>query len=309
LFSSALASVLQSGYHKIEIMITSADIAEIRAVRHADLGLTWGLVPTMGYLHEGHLALVRRATAENDRVAVSIYVNPTQFGPDEDLASYPRDLERDLALLRELEVDLVFTPADAMMYPSGFQTAVTVRDLSQPLEGASRPTHFQGVTTVVAKLFNIIQPTRAYFGQKDAQQAIVLRRMVRDLNFNLELVICPIVREPDGLALSSRNKYLSPEQRDAATVLHWALREAEQATLAGERDGERLRQMMAALINSEPLARLDYVSAADPDTLEELDRITDGVLLSTAVFFGATRLIDNIYLRSPGRSVAYQDCA
>ncbi len=277
-------------------MIVTAQIDKARSKRHADPALSWGLVPTMGYLHQGHLSLVERAAAENDRVAVSIYVNPTQFAPHEDLASYPRDLQRDLTLLRQHGVDLVFTPDDSIMYPVRFQTAVTVGELSHPLEGTSRPTHFQGVTTVVAKLFNIIQPKRAYFGQKDAQQAIVLQRMVQDLNFNLEMVICPIVREPDGLALSSRNKYLSPPERAAATVLHRALAQAEQAYLNGEREGMKLRQMMAQTINAEPLARLDYASAADPKTLQELDEIENGVLFSTAVFFGKTRLIDNILI-------------
>jgi pantoate--beta-alanine ligase len=250
----------------------------------------------MGYLHEGHLSLVRRATAENERVAVTIYVNPAQFAPGEDLASYPSDLERDLALLRSHDVDLTFIPDDSTMYPTGYQTFVTVNEVSKPLEGASRPTHFQGVTTVVAKLFNIVQPTRAYFGQKDAQQAIVLRRMVQDLNFNLEILICPIVREEDGLARSSRNKYLSLEERAAANVLYRALKQAEEAYLNDERLGSALRAIMTGIINNEPLAQIDYVSAADPNTLLELDEIENGVLLSTAVFFGRIRLIDNILI-------------
>lgn len=277
-------------------MIVTSQIDEIRSVRHASPELTWGLVPTMGYLHEGHLSLVERASAENDLVAVSIYVNPTQFAPSEDLASYPRDLDRDLALLREHNVDLVFVPGDTIMYPAGSQTFVTVDDISKPLEGASRPTHFRGVTTIVAKLFIIIQPTRAYFGQKDAQQAAVLRRMVLDLNFNLEMVICPIVREEDGLAKSSRNKYLSSDQRTAATILSRALKQAEQAFGSGERQGSALRNMMIAYVQKEPLARIDYVSAADPQTLQELNQIENGVLLSMAIFFGQTRLIDNILI-------------
>ena len=279
-------------------MIVTSQINEVRSIRQSDPGLTWGLVPTMGYLHEGHLSLVSRATAKNERVAVTIYVNPAQFAPDEDLASYPSDLERDLALLRAHNVDLLFIPDDSIMYPAGYQTFVTVNEVSKSLEGASRPTHFQGVTTVVAKLFNIVQPTRAYFGQKDAQQAIVLRRMVRDLNFNLEIVICPIVREEDGLARSSRNKYLSPEERAGANVLYRALKQAEEAWLNGERLGSALRAIMTGIINSEPLAQIDYVSAADPNTLLELDEIENGVLLSTAVFFGRTRLIDNILIES-----------
>ncbi len=278
-------------------MIVTSQIDEVRAARQAEQDLSWGLVPTMGYLHEGHLSLVRRAAAENQRVAVTIYVNPAQFAPEEDLDSYPRDLERDLALLEAEGVFLVFAPDDAIMYPSGFQTAVTINKLSLPLEGASRPTHFQGVATIVTKLFNIIQPTRAYFGQKDAQQAIVLRRLVQDLNIDVEMIVCPIVREADGLALSSRNKYLTTDQRAAAVVLNRALTKAEAAFKAGERDGQLLREMMTAVIDAEPLARIDYVSAADPQTLQELNEITGGVLLSTAVFFGQTRLIDNILIQ------------
>ncbi len=277
-------------------MKVTEDINQIRQIRWTDPMASWGFVPTMGYLHEGHLSLVRRAKAENERTAVSIYVNPTQFAPHEDLSSYPRDLARDLALLEVEGVNLVFTPSDAVMYPPGFQTMVTVAELSRPLEGSSRPTHFQGVATIVAKLFHIIQPTRAYFGQKDAQQAVVLRQMVRDLNFNVEMVICPIVREADGLALSSRNKYLTPEQRQAATVLSRALNRAKNAYANGERDGRILRRIMRETITAEPLARLDYVSAADPATLQELKEVKEGVLLSTAVFFGKTRLIDNILI-------------
>lgn len=277
-------------------MIVVKTIAEVRQIRWANPGLNWGLVPTMGYLHEGHLALVRRARAENERVAVTIYVNPAQFAPTEDLSSYPRDLQRDLELLRGAGVDLVFTPADEVIYPPDFQTEVIVTQVSQPLEGASRPTHFRGVATVVAKLFNIVQPARAYFGQKDAQQTVVLRQMVRDLNFNLEMIVCPTVREADGLAMSSRNAYLTPAQRQAAPVLYRALTTAQQAYLDGERDGETLRQLMAGVIKAEPLARLDYVSAAHPQTLQEWELIAEGegVLLSTAVFFGKTRLIDNV---------------
>ncbi|HEX6386541.1 MAG TPA: pantoate--beta-alanine ligase [Anaerolineae bacterium] len=269
---------------------------EVRRVRWTDSDLSWGLVPTMGYLHEGHLSLVRRARAENERLAVTIYVNPTQFAPGEDLRTYPRDLERDLDLLRQENVDLVFTPSDEVMYPPDFQTEVTVKEVTKVLEGASRPTHFKGVATIVAKLFNIVQPTRAYFGQKDAQQAVVLRQMVRDLNFNLEMVICPTVREPDGLAMSSRNAYLSPPERAAATVLYRALSKAKAAYEQGERAGHTLRRLMAETIMAEPLARLDYISAADPMTLDELDTINDGVMLSTAVFIGKTRLIDNMLL-------------
>lgn len=277
-------------------MIVTGDISEIRQIREKEMWSTWGLVPTMGYLHEGHLSLVRRANEENGYTAVTIFVNPTQFAPTEDLSSYPRSLERDLELLAAAEVDLVFTPTDATMYPPDFQTAVTVGQVSKPLEGASRPTHFQGVATVVAKLFNIMQPTRAYFGQKDAQQTVVLRQMVRDLNFNVEMVICPTVREADGLAMSSRNAYLTPEQRQAATVLYRALTAVQQAYTQGERDANRLRQIMTSTVAAEPLARLDYASAADPLTLQELDHVESSILFSLAVFFGKTRLIDNMLM-------------
>ena len=270
-------------------------IAEARAVRRALPG-TWGFVPTMGYLHEGHLSLVRRARAENDRVAVSIFVNPTQFGPHEDYARYPRDLERDLRLLEPLGVDLVFVPSVEEMYPPGFQTWVIVEEVSRPLEGASRPGHFRGVATVVAKLFNILQPDRAYFGQKDAQQTVVIRRMVQDLNIPVEIVICPTVREPDGLAMSSRNSYLNPEERRAATVLFRALQAAKARYEAGERDAERLREAMREVIRAEPLARIDYVSVAHPETLQELERVEGPALLSLAVYIGTTRLIDNLML-------------
>jgi len=270
-------------------------IAEARAVRRALPG-TWGFVPTMGYLHEGHLSLVRRARAENDRVAVSIFVNPTQFGPHEDYARYPRDLERDLRLLEPLGVDLVFVPSVEEMYPPGFQTWVIVEEVSRPLEGASRPGHFRGVATVVAKLFNILRPDRAYFGQKDAQQTVVIRRMVQDLNIPVEIVICPTVREPDGLAMSSRNTYLNPEERRAATVLFRALQAAKARYEAGERDAERLREAMREVIRAEPLARIDYVSVAHPETLQELERVEGPALLSLAVYIGTTRLIDNLML-------------
>ncbi len=279
-------------------MIIAKTISEVRAARWADPELSWGVVPTMGYLHEGHLSLARRARSENDRVAATIFVNPTQFAPNEDLSTYPRALERDFALLEQENVDLVFVPSDEEMYPPDFQTEIHLAHVTKPLEGASRPTHFLGVATVVAKLFNIVQPTRAYFGQKDAQQAVVLQQMVRDLNFNLEMIVCPIIREPDGLALSSRNKYLNPEQRRAATVLNRALRAAETAVSQHTHTGSQLRQLMTDIITAEPLARLDYVSAANPQTLVELDEIENGVLLSTAVFIGTTRLIDNILIES-----------
>jgi pantoate--beta-alanine ligase len=250
----------------------------------------------MGFLHAGHISLVERAREENDHVGVSIFVNPTQFAPAEDLAAYPRDLERDLTLLRQAGADLIWTPPVEEVYPPGFQTYVTVEEVTRPLEGAARPTHFRGVATVVAKLFNVFQPDRAYFGQKDAQQAVVIQQMVRDLHFPLEVVVCPIVREPDGLALSSRNVYLTPEQRAAAPVLNRALRAARDAWRAGEHDGERLREIMRGVLAAEPLARPDYVSAADPVTLAELGDASRGVLLSMAVRIGRARLIDNLLL-------------
>lgn len=275
-------------------MIVTNSIHEVRQIRWQDPAATWGLVPTMGYLHEGHISLARRSRAENGSTAVTIYVNPTQFAPTEDLSSYPRDLPRDLVLLEAAGVDLVFTPDDSIIYPAGFQTYVTVEEVTRVLEGASRPTHFRGVTTVVAKLFNIFQPTRAYFGQKDYQQTAVLRQMVHDLNYNLELIVCPTVREADGLALSSRNKYLDPAQRAAATVLSRALAIGVAALDAGERDASALRRLMGDLIAAEPLARLDYISVAHPATLAELEMVEEGAVLATAVFFNRTRLIDNM---------------
>ena len=274
----------------MQIVSTIFDLRTIRAALAAPVGL----VPTMGFLHEGHLSLVRAARAECASVAVSIFVNPTQFGPNEDLAAYPRDLPRDLRLLEAEGVDLVWTPTPEIMYPPGFQTWVTVEEVTQPLEGAMRPGHFRGVATVVAKLFTAVQPDKAYFGQKDAQQAAVIRQMTRDLNFPIEIVVCPIVREHDGLAMSSRNVYLNPEERAAATVLSRALFAARDAFQAGERDAECLRQCMAEIINAEPLARLQYVSCAHPDTLEELQGPVSRALLSMAVYVGKTRLIDNV---------------
>jgi pantoate--beta-alanine ligase len=270
-------------------------LTELRQIR-ADMLEPHGLVPTMGFLHDGHLSLVRRAKQECASVGVSIFVNPTQFAPTEDLAAYPRDLERDLSLLESEGVDVVWTPTADEMYPPGFQTWVTVEDLTKPLEGSMRPEHFRGVTTVVAKLFLAFQPQRAYFGQKDAQQALVVQRMVRDLNFPLDVVVCPIVREPDGLAMSSRNTYLDPEQRQAATALSRSLQAAMEAYEGGERDAEALRQVVYKVLEGEPLARVQYVSLADPETLQELTGPIQTGLVSMAVYVGQTRLIDNILL-------------
>ncbi len=279
-------------------MLTTPALDEVRTARWANPSLTWGLVPTMGALHEGHLALVRRARAENDRVGVSIFVNPIQFNRREDLTAYPRQVAHDCELLAAEGVNLIWTPAEEDMYPPGYQTYVTVEEVTQPLEGAARPGHFRGVTTVVAKLFNVFQPTRAYFGQKDAQQVAVIRQMARDLAFPLEVVVCPIVREADGLAMSSRNALLGPDERRAATVLVRALRAAETEWARGQRAGEPLRAAMRAVLDAEPLARVDYVSAADPVTLREIDGVTGSVLLSMAVFIGSVRLIDNMILGS-----------
>ena len=255
-----------------------------------------GLVPTMGFLHEGHLSLVKRACEQSASVVVSIFVNPTQFAPTDDLDAYPRDLERDAALLQEAGADLLWMPTAEVMYPPDFQTWVDVEKISQPLEGEKRPGHFRGVTTVVTKLFNAVQPQKAFFGQKDAQQAAVIRQMVRDLNMSVEIVTQPIVRERDGLAMSSRNTYLNPAERQAALVLSKSLAAAESAYEAGERDAQSIRKIMEDIINAEPLARLEYVSCADFETLEELEIISNKALLSMAVYIGRTRLIDNCVL-------------
>jgi pantoate--beta-alanine ligase len=256
-----------------------------------------GLVPTMGYLHEGHLSLVREAKKECESVVVTIYVNPTQFGPNEDLESYPHDRERDTNLLRSEGVDLLWIPTSEIMYPPGYQTWIEVTELTGFLEGQQRPGHFKGVTTIVTKLFNAIHPQKAFFGQKDAQQAIVLQRMIKDLNYNLEIKICPIIREPDGLALSSRNVYLNPAERQAATILNKSLNMAKQAYKNGERSSQKIIGLIENIINKEPLAKIQYVSCANLQTLEEVEGdITKPVLISMAVFFQKTRLIDNIVL-------------
>lgn len=277
-------------------MLVVDTLAALRQARSRLLSPV-GLVPTMGFLHEGHLSLVRRARQENTSVIASIFVNPAQFGPSEDLASYPRDLPRDLELLDSQGVDLVWVPSPDIVYPQDYQTWVVVDQLTLPLEGKYRPGHFRGVATVVAKLFNAAKPERAYFGQKDAQQVAVIRRMAQDLNFDLEVVVCPIAREPDGLALSSRNVYLDQAQRQAATVLFRSLSAAGNAYTTGERKAERLREIILATLAQEPLANPQYVSCTDPDTLQELEGVISGkALLSMAVFFGRTRLIDNLLL-------------
>ena len=255
-----------------------------------------GLVPTMGYLHEGHLSLVKRARQECKSVVVSIYVNPSQFGPQEDLNKYPRDIKRDLGLLKDESVDLVWVPTNEVMYPGDYQTWVMVEEVTRPLEGAMRPGHFRGVATVVAKLFNAIQPHKAYFGQKDAQQAVVIRQMVRDLDYPIEIIVCPTLREPDGLAMSSRNVYLSPEERKSAVILSRALFRARSAFETGEQDAGHLRQLVSDTLASEPEVKVQYVSCSDPVTLHELEGEVRQALLSLAVTIGKTRLIDNIIL-------------
>jgi pantoate--beta-alanine ligase len=273
-------------------------ISEVRAAcREArDGAKILGLVPTMGALHEGHLSLVRAAKAQSDVVAVSIFVNPTQFGPTEDLAKYPRQFEGDCGLLEKEGIDLLFAPSVEEIYPRGSVTWVTVEGLSDKLDGQSRPGHFRGVTTVVAKLFNIIEPDAAFFGQKDAAQLAVIRRMVRDLNFPVEIVACPIVREADGLAMSSRNAYLSEEERSRAIVLHRSLKEAEKRFRAGERNSNRLISAARELISSEPFVRADYLEMVDPESLEPVEIVSGKALLAVAAYVGTTRLIDNIVL-------------
>ncbi len=256
-----------------------------------------GLVPTMGALHEGHLALVRQARRDNASLAVSIFVNPAQFSAGEDLTRYPRDLDVDLEKLRQEGAGLVFVPSPQEVYPAGFDTWVDVGELADRLEGAARPGHFRGVATVVTKLLNVTSPNRAYFGQKDGQQTLVVRRLVRDLNLGVEVVVVPTVREPDGLAMSSRNAYLTPPQRSAAIVIYQALCRVGELWREGVRDGERLRGEARRMLEGEPLVeQIDYVSVADADTLKELDTVTEPAMVLVAVRIGKTRLIDNIIL-------------
>ena len=277
-------------------------VAEM-ALARSEVERPLGLVPTMGALHEGHLSLVRRARSESASVVVTIFVNPTQFGQNEDLAAYPRDPERDLSLLEAEGADLVFMPPPEEVYPIGYDTWVSVERTSAPLEGESRPGHFRGVATVVCKLFNMVRPDRAYFGQKDAQQLQVIRRMNADLNLDVEITAMPTVREPDGLAMSSRNAYLSPEQRRSAPVLYAALQAAQHLYDDGTRQAAALREAMQRVLTAEPLARPEYVSVADPDTLAELEVIHGAALASLAVRIGTTRLIDNVVLGADERSL------
>lgn len=279
----------------MKIVATADEVREqVREWRRE--GLSVGLVPTMGYLHEGHKSLIDKAVEQNDRVVVSVFVNPIQFGPGEDLATYPRDLERDAALCEAAGASLIFHPEKENMYFDDFCTYVDMDGLTKGLCGKTRPTHFRGVCTVVSKLFNIVQPDRAYFGQKDAQQLAVIRRMVRDLNFNLEIIGCPIIREEDGLAKSSRNTYLSSEERKAATILHKGLLRGEELIQNGEKSASVIIGEITRVIESEPLAKIDYVEVVDFDRIEKIDIIEGTVLTAVAVYIGKTRLIDNFII-------------
>lgn len=259
-------------------------------------GLTVGLVPTMGYLHEGHASLIKRASKENDKVVVSDFVNPIQFGPKEDLASYPRDINRDAKVCEEAGADIIFHPTAEEMYCKDFSTFVDITGPSDELCGKSRPTHFKGVCTVVSKLFLIVAPHKAYFGQKDAQQLAVIKRMVRDLNFDIEIVGCPIVREADGLAKSSRNTYLNAEERKAAVVLHKALEEGKKLVLNGETNAQAVVDKITQVINGEPLAKIDYVQAVSFPNIQIVNKVDGDILVAVAVYIGKTRLIDNFII-------------
>ncbi|MCX7749757.1 MAG: pantoate--beta-alanine ligase [Clostridia bacterium] len=253
-----------------------------------------GFVPTMGYLHEGHLSLVKMSVRDNDMTIMSIFVNPTQFGANEDFDKYPRDMDRDMKLAEMAGVDIIFAPTVKEMYPDGYKTYVEVEDITKVLCGKSRPGHFRGVTTVVAKLFNIVEPEKAYFGQKDAQQITVIKKMVKDLHMNLEVITCPIIREEDGLAMSSRNVYLSNEERKAAVILSKSLFEAEKIVLDGEKRKSKVMEHLVKRIHSEPLAKIDYIEIVDSDDLKEVEVLEKNTLIAVAVKFGNTRLIDNV---------------
>lgn len=279
----------------MDICYTIKDVRE-RVNAWKREGLTVGFVPTMGYLHEGHKSLMQAARANNDRVVVSVFVNPMQFGPNEDLESYPRDFEKDCALCESVGVDLIFHPEPEEMYADGFCSYVDMNGLTGELCGKSRPIHFRGVQTVVLKLFNIVKPDRAYFGQKDAQQLAVIRRMVKDLNVDTEIVGCPIVREADGLAKSSRNTYLNPDERKAALILSRSLKLGRELIENGETDSKAVIKAITDSINTEPLAKIDYVDVVDFDTITPVDRIGKSVLVAIAVYIGKTRLIDNFII-------------
>lgn len=281
----------------MKIVNTINEVREAVKAWHQQ-GLTVGLVPTMGYLHEGHASLIARASKENDRVVVSDFVNPIQFAPNEDLASYPRDIDRDAKVCEENGADIIFHPTPEEMYHKDFSTFVDITGPSEELCGKSRPIHFRGVCTVVSKLFLIASPDRAYFGQKDAQQLAVIKRMVRDLNFDIEIVGCPIIREADGLAKSSRNTYLSPEERKAAVILHKALEKGKELVLNGEKSAKAVIDTVTQIINSEPLAKIDYVQVVDFPNIKVVEDINGDILTAVAVYIGKTRLIDNFIIEN-----------
>jgi len=279
----------------MKIITSPAEIQNYCRSARAD-GMTIGLVPTMGFLHEGHLSLMRRARTENDLLVVSTFVNPTQFGQGEDYKKYPRDLQSDSEMAESVGVDIIFAPTPEDMYPTGYATFVNAERITEKMCGASRPIHFRGVTTVVTKLFNLVHPHKAYFGQKDAQQAVVIKRMVADLNFDIEITVMPIIREEDGIAMSSRNRYLSPAGRQAALVLSRSLHKAAKLVESGQTDAAEISHTMREVIEVEPLAEIDYIAIVDTDTLDDLDIVRGKVLIALAVFIGKTRLIDNIIL-------------
>ncbi len=276
----------------MQLVHTIAEVREIVSSWRKE-GLTVGLVPTMGYLHEGHQSLIKKSVEQNDRTVVSVFVNPIQFGPNEDLASYPRDINRDMEKVKEVGGDLIFNPEPSEMYPGHFTSFIDTTETTELLCGAVRPIHFRGVCTVVGKLFNIVCPDRAYFGQKDAQQLATIRRFSRDLNFPIEIVACPIIREDDGLAKSSRNTYLSPEERKAALILSQSLKLGKKAIEEGEKSAKKVIDIITANIKTEPLARIDYVEVVDFENIQRVDTINGETLVAIAVYIGKTRLIDN----------------
>lgn len=276
----------------MQLVHTIAEVREIVSAWRKE-GLTVGLVPTMGYLHEGHQSLIKKSAEQNDRTVVSVFVNPIQFGPNEDLAAYPRDINRDMAKVEEAGGDLIFNPEPEEMYPGHFTSFIDTTETTELLCGAVRPVHFRGVCTVVGKLFNIVCPDRAYFGQKDAQQLATVRRFVRDLNFPLEIVACPIIREDDGLAKSSRNTYLSAEERKAALILSQSLKLGKKAIEDGEKSAQKVIDIITANLQTEPLARIDYVEVVDFENIQRVDTIQGETLVAIAVYIGKTRLIDN----------------
>jgi len=272
-------------------------IAQDSCKKHLLRGRSLGFVPTMGALHNGHVSLVKRAKMENDITVASIFINPLQFGPAEDLDKYPRSIEEDIRKLREEDIDILFLPDNNLIYPQGFSTHIEVVGLSDKLCGKFRPGHFSGVATVVAKFFNLVSPTRAYFGQKDFQQTVIIKKMTKDLNFDTDIIVCPTIRENDGLAMSSRNAYLDSDQRTAARLLYQCLSKASDSVKSGITSGKKIREMMREVLSSEPLiSHIDYASVYDPETLEEVDEVTSEALFAVAVRIGSTRLIDNIHL-------------